>query len=170
MHYIPSVGVFEDGRAFGVRGPCYERPDERTVEAATGAVASRDSAMTGIEREYIEAILGAFEDGDEDDVSAVFAEDGVFIDPEYPNGEYHGPAGVRRALERRSERTTGEARFVVRNFWADGTSCAIEVETHRTATHGSERAFPQVFVVEMENGRIARWQSYLPCSPREEVD
>ena len=43
--------------------------------------------------------LGAFEQGDIDDVSAVFAEDGVFVDPRAPAEEYHGPAGVRRALE-----------------------------------------------------------------------
>jgi ketosteroid isomerase-like protein len=126
--------------------------------------------MTTVEREYIEAVLGAFEQGDADDASAVFAEDGVFVDPRYPDEEYHGPEGVRRALEQGFENAIERSRFVVRNFWTNGASCAVEVESHHVTTDGSERAFSQVFVVETDNGRVTRWQSYLPCSPREGTD
>ena len=121
--------------------------------------------MTTVEREYIEAVLGAFEQGDADDASAVFAEDGVFVDPRYPDEEYHGPEGVRRALEQGFESATERSRFIVRNFWSAETSCVVEVETYYRTADGSERAFPQVFVVEMDNGRVARWQAYPSCSP-----
>jgi ketosteroid isomerase-like protein len=121
--------------------------------------------MTRVEREYIEAILGAFEDGDADDVSAVFAEDAVFVDPWYPGEEYHGPAGVRRAIEGGPRNVIERSEFVVRNFWSAETSCVVEVETYYRTADDSERAFPQVFVVEMDNGRVARWQAYPSCSP-----
>ena len=81
-----------------------------------------------IEREYIEAALRAFEAKDIEDASAVFAEDGVFIDPHSPNEEYHGPQGVRRALEWMFDNTIEQLDFIVRNFWTGETSCVIEVE------------------------------------------
>jgi ketosteroid isomerase-like protein len=123
-----------------------------------------------IEREYIEVALGAFEAKDIEDASAVFAEDGVFIDPHSPNEEYHGPQGVRRALEWMFDNTIEQLDFIVRNFWTGETSCVIEVETHQVTMDGSELAYPQVFVVEMDNGHVTRWQSYLPYPPAEKGD
>jgi ketosteroid isomerase-like protein len=86
------------------------------------------SPVTMIEREYIEAALGAFEAKDIEDASAVFAENGVFIDPHSPNEEYYGPQGVRRALEWMFDNTIEQLDFIVRNFWTGETSCVIEVE------------------------------------------
>ena len=54
------------------------------------------------EREQIEGGLTAFEDRDAATASEFWAEDGVFIDPQYPESEYRGPDEIRGRLSGRS--------------------------------------------------------------------
>jgi ketosteroid isomerase-like protein len=123
-----------------------------------------------IEREYNEAALGAFEAKDIEDASAVFAEDGVFIDPHSPNEEYHGPQGVRRALEWMFDNTIEQLDFYRPQFLDGRDIVRHRSRTHQVTMDGSELAYPQVFVVEMDNGHVTRWQSYLPYPPAEKGD
>ena len=55
------------------------------------------------EREQIEGVLTAFEDGDAATAPEFWAEDGVFIDPHYSESEYRGPDESQGALERALE-------------------------------------------------------------------
>jgi ketosteroid isomerase-like protein len=47
----------------------------------------------------------------------------------------------------------------------DDETFAVEVNTHHTMQDGAEVDFPQVFIIESENGQVTRWQSYLPFPP-----
>lgn len=116
-------------------------------------------------REQLEDVLAAFEDRDTVAASEAYAEDGVFIDPHYPDSAYRGPDEVRAALDWALENIVEQPGFTLRNVWEDGKTIAAEVDTHHTMKDGTEAEFPQVFIIESEQGRITRWQSYLPFPP-----
>ena len=116
-------------------------------------------------RDQIEDVLTAFEDRDPVAASDVYAEDGVFIDPHYPEPEYCGREEIREALEWALENIVEQPGLTIRNVWEDDGTFAVEVDTHHTMKDGTEAEFPQVFIIESENGQITRWQSYLPFSP-----
>lgn len=125
-------------------------------------MASTEDTFT---REQIEDVLAAFEDRDVVAVSEAYAEDGVFIDPHYPEPEYRGPEEIREALEWALENVVEQPGLTVRNVWDEGETFAVEVDTHHTMKDGTEVDFPQVFIIESEDGRVTRWQSYLPFPP-----
>lgn len=121
-------------------------------------MAAHEDTLT---REEIESVLRAFEDGD----TASAAEDGVFVDPYYPEPEYQGPEEIRAALDWALENVVERPGLTVRNAWNDGETFAVEVDTHHTMQDGIDIEFRQVFVVEGEGGEVTRWQSYLPFPP-----
>lgn len=116
-------------------------------------------------RDRIETVLTAFENGDVEAASEIYAEDGVFIDPQYPEPEYRGPEEIREALEWALEHVVEQPGLTIRNVWEDGETFAVEVDTHHTMQDGTTADFPQVFVIESEDGQVTRWQSYLPFPP-----
>ncbi|MDS0477185.1 nuclear transport factor 2 family protein [Natrinema sp. 1APR25-10V2] len=123
---------------------------------------ANDDTLT---REQIEDLLRAFEKGDTETAAAFWAEDGVFIDPHYPEPEYRGPDEIRRALDWALENIVEEPGLTVRKVWEDDGTFALEVNTHHLMQDGAEVDFPQVFVIESDAGAIARWRSYLPFPP-----
>lgn len=116
-------------------------------------------------RERVEEVLAAFEDRDAVTASEVWAENGVFIDPHYPDSEYHGRDEIRAALEWALENIVEQPGFTIRNVCEDSNTFAVEVETHHVTQDGTDREFPQVFIVEGDGGQVTRWQSYLPFPP-----
>lgn len=120
-------------------------------------------------RDQIEDVLRAFEERDAVAASEVYAEDGVFIDPHYPEAEYRGPAEVREALEWALENIVDRPGLTIRNVWEDDKTFAVEVDTHHTMKDGREVDFPQVFIIESEDGQVTRWQSYLPFPPPDDA-
>jgi uncharacterized protein (TIGR02246 family) len=119
-------------------------------------------------RDRIETALKAFENRDAAAAASAYAENGVFVDPHYPEPEYRGREAIREALEWALANAVERPGFTVRNVVEEGDACAVEVDTHHVATDGSEREFPQVFVVEGGPDGIARWRTYLPFPPDEE--
>lgn len=120
--------------------------------------------------QQIEGVLRAFEEGDTVAASEFWGEDGVFIDPHYPDPVYRGPTQIRQALDWALDTIVEEPGLSVRNVWEDeaGVTFAVEVDTHHTMQDGTETDFPQAFIVETEDSQIARWQSYLPYPPPDE--
>ena len=116
-------------------------------------------------REHIEGVLRAFESGETARAAAFWADDGVFVDPHYPEPAYRSPVEIREALDWALEHVVEEPRLTVRTVWKDGERFAVEVDTNHRMQDGREVDFPQVFVVEGEDGAISRWQSYLPFPP-----
>jgi len=123
---------------------------------------STEDAFT---REQIEGVLRSFEEGDTAAASEFWAEDGVFVDPHYPESEYRGPDEIRAALDWALENVVEQPGLSIRNVWKEGDTFAVEVDTHHVMKDGSEAEFPQVFVVESADGKVTRWQSYLPFPP-----
>lgn len=60
---------------------------------------AEESGKDSFTRDQIKDVLIAFEDGDVVAASEIYAEDGVFIDPHYPEPEYRGPDEIREALK-----------------------------------------------------------------------
>lgn len=116
-------------------------------------------------REQIEGVLTAFEERDTATASEFWAEDGVFIDPHYPASKYSGPDEIRGALDWALENIVEQPGLTIRTVWEDGDTFAVEVDTNHTMQNGTEVDFPQVFIIESEDGQITRWQSYLPFPP-----
>lgn len=115
--------------------------------------------------DQIKKTLNAFENRDTVAAASVWAEDGTFIDPHYPESEYHGRETIRGALDWALTNLVEQPGFTVRNVVTEGDVCAVEVDTHHVMKDGSEREFPQVFIVEGGEEGITRWRTYLPFPP-----
>ena len=113
------------------------------------------------EREQIEGALTAFEDRDAATASEFWAEDGVFIDPQYPESEYRGPDEVQGALEWALKNIVEQPGLTIRTVWEGHDTVAVEVDTHHLMQDGTEVDFPRVLIIESEHGQVTRWQSYL---------
>lgn len=94
-------------------------------------------------RERIDAVLGAFEDGDAETAASFRAADGTFVDPHYPEPEYRGPEEVRAALDWALDDLLERPGLTVRQVWEDDGTFAMEVDTHHTVRDGSEVDFPR---------------------------
>lgn len=116
-------------------------------------------------REDIEAMLSTWEDGDAEAAAEFWAEDGEFIDPQYPETFYEGRDQVQEGLAWALENPLDIPKVIVRRVWQDGEDFAVEVDTRHTMEDGSQVDYPQAFIVEGENGKIKRWQTYTPFSP-----
>ncbi|SEL77865.1 nuclear transport factor 2 family protein [Haloferax larsenii] len=115
-------------------------------------------------REDIDRIFEAWEDKDPVVPAEYWADDGVYIDPHYPESQYEGPEEVRRVLETSLQEIIAQPRLAIENLWKDDDTFVVEVQTNHRMMDGSEVDYPQVFVIETEDGEITRWQSYLPFS------
>lgn len=113
-------------------------------------------------REHINESLKAFETRDAVAAASAYADEGVFIDPHYPENEYHWRETIREAFDWALTNLVDQPGFTVRTFVSEGDTCAVEVDTHHVAKDGSELEFPQVFVVEGGSEGIERWRTYLP--------
>lgn len=109
-----------------------------------------------------------FERRDFENAAKAFAEDGVFIDPHYPEPEFRGHDEIREAFEWVFENVIDDIDLTIRNFWASGLTCAAEVETRQLMKNGSEHEFSQAFIAEFDDElRLVRLQAYLPYGPPE---
>lgn len=101
-----------------------------------------------------------------DAVLAAFTDDGVLIDPHYPDPEMRGKAAIAAGLEFGfgSMKTFG---FDERRYFLspDGTSLVVHCLCHHVLQGGRPLTFPQVFVVETRDGLISRWQAFEPYGP-----
>lgn len=113
----------------------------------------------------IDAVLWAFEARNPEQAAAHWADDGVFIDPHYPETEYRGRQAIADALAWALDTIVAQPDLTVRRRWGQDGDFAVEVETTHTMQDGTEADFRQVFIVETQAGEITRWQSYLPYPP-----
>lgn len=103
---------------------------------------------------------------DADAVLAAFSDDGVFIDPHYPDAEMRGRAAIVEGL-RFSFGAIQTFAFDERRYFtgSDGTSLVIRCECHHLLPGGRVLDFPQVFVMDTAEGRITRLQAFEPYGP-----
>lgn len=125
--------------------------------------------VTGAEprtpRDVVTTALRALEKRDAAAAASTFAADGVLVDPQYPQSEYHGRETVRRAFERGLADVAERPQFAVRRFLAAAGICAVEVDTDHATRADSDGEASQVFVVDVTDEGIARWRTYHDCSP-----
>ncbi len=114
-----------------------------------------------VERAYVERALDTVMALDVEGTMALFADDALLFDPHYPVPAMKGKAAIRQGLEwgMGSMQKMG---FVIRGFWTTGDSAVVETDTHHVLKGGMKLDFPQVFVIETCDGKISRWQSYVP--------
>lgn len=115
-------------------------------------------------REVLKGLIAAFEAKDLEAVIQYFADDAIFFDPHYPVPRMEGTAAIRQGMAW-GQRNMEKPGFTVRHFWSDGSKGAVELDTRHVFKGGMTAKFDQVFVFELENGKLTRLQSYLPYSP-----
>ena len=120
--------------------------------------------MTTTTKTQIKEMLDAFEAKDAAAFLNHFAEDAILFDPHYPEPEMQGKAAIRNGLSFAFNMISRPG-FHLENFWTDGRTGAVEVQTHHIFQDGNEARFPQVFVFEMQNNLLTRLQSYVPYPP-----
>lgn len=113
----------------------------------------------------IDDALIALENRDAAAAASMYAADGVFIDPHYSTFEYYGRETIRETSDWVPTAIMERLGFPVRDFVEEGDTYAVEVDTHHIAKDGSEREFPQAFVVEEDDNGIRRRQTYLSFPP-----
>ncbi|WP_336363662.1 nuclear transport factor 2 family protein [Halalkalicoccus salilacus] len=97
--------------------------------------------------------------------ASMYATDGVFIDPPYSTFEYQRRETIRETFDRVPTDVVNRLGFPVRDFVEEGDTYAVEVDTHHIAKDGSEREFPQAFVIEENDNGTKRRQTYLSFPP-----
>ncbi len=117
-----------------------------------------------MDRETIENVFALFESKNLDAFMDLFADDGVVLDPHYPNPEMRGKAAIRQGLEW-AMGNMEQPGFTIRNLWIDGDKAAVEVDTNHVFKGGMKLVTDQVFVIETRDGLITRIQAYLPYRP-----
>jgi ketosteroid isomerase-like protein len=115
-------------------------------------------------RTLLERGLQAFEVKDIQALSNIFASDAVFYDPHYPTPELQGKTAIRQGFEYAFS-IIKQPGFTIRNFWGNGQSGVAEVDTHHVFQDNTEIRFPQVFVVEVKEELVTRFQVYVPYPP-----
>ena len=115
-------------------------------------------------REVLRGLISAFEAKDLEAVMQYFADDAIFFDPHYPIPRMEGTAAIRRGMAW-GLRNMEKPGFIVRHFWSDGNMGAVELDTHHVFKGGMTAEFDQVFVFELQNGKLTRLRSYLPYPP-----
>ncbi|NWJ48413.1 MAG: nuclear transport factor 2 family protein [Chloroflexi bacterium] len=109
-------------------------------------------------------LLAAFENKDLQTILAAFAEDGILIDPHYPQVEMRGKAAIERGIKW-GLGSLEKPGFKILRHWVNGESATFEVATHHIIRGPIKANFSQIFVVESRNGLITRLQSYPNYGP-----
>jgi hypothetical protein len=113
-----------------------------------------------------DANLDAVTAKDAEGVVSGFAEDGVLIDPHYPDSEMRGRAAIVAGLQFAFGGMRSFA-FDDRRYFFDsgGTSLVIHCSCHHVLNGGRLLDFAQVFVIDTRAGRITRCQAFEPYGP-----
>ncbi len=114
----------------------------------------------------VKAFFEAVEAKDLELVMTYYAEDADFIDPHYPKVHMKGKREIEKGLIWGFNGLKKLGFTIEKTFESDdGKSIAIEVATAHVLPNGKALNFPQVFIVEVEAGKITRLQAYEPYGP-----
>ena len=113
-----------------------------------------------VARRMLEAIIAK----DKDRILALFTDDAVFFDPHYPEATMRGKAAIAAGMDF-AFGLLEQPGFTVLRTWQNNGSVVLETDTHHFLINGAEMRFPQVFVVDVQEGRVSRWQSFTPYPP-----
>lgn len=95
---------------------------------------------------------------------ALFADDASFFDPHYPTPLMQGKDAIRGNMAW-ALGFLREMHWTVLRSWESADSVVLEVDTRHVGPDGSLITPPQVFVVDVKDGQVTRWQSFVPYPP-----
>ncbi len=96
----------------------------------------------------------------------LFADDAVLIDPHFPTSPMQGKAAIKKGFQGAISGMRSFGYTLVNYFESEnGQRAAVETATHHVLKVGTKLNFPQVFIFEVMDGRIARLQAYEPYGP-----
>lgn len=120
--------------------------------------------MAASPREVALELLAALSAKDLDRMNAVLTDDSSVFDPHYPTPLMQG----RAAINGNMAWVFGflkELHWTVLRTWEADDSVVFEVSTAHVMQDGSLLTPPQVFVADVKDGKVTRWQSFLPYPP-----
>lgn len=122
--------------------------------------------QTATARGLFDGALYALRAKDVGALLAQWADDGVFIDPHFPEPEMRGHAAIA-AGHRWAFAGMRRFGFTLHRWFdgADASSGAAEVATHHVLRTGRRLEFPQVFVVDSRDGLLTSLRAYEPYGP-----
>jgi ketosteroid isomerase-like protein len=135
-----------------------------TVRCSPFTFSQEIKPMSTITQTHIETLLNAFTNKEMSTLMNAFAEDAIFVDPHYPEPQVQGKAAIQQGFEF-AFNTIKQPGFSIRHFWANDHTGAAEVDTHHIFQDGNEVRFPQLFVFEMRDNLLTRFQAYVPYPP-----
>lgn len=117
-------------------------------------------------RRLVERTFRAVEAKNLDGVLACFAAGAEMFDPHYPTPLMVGHAAIADGL-RWGFASMERFGFTVTNYFEspDGSSAALEVDSHHVLKVGMKLDFPQAFFVTVRDGTITRLRAYEPYGP-----
>ncbi len=117
-----------------------------------------------MQREVIDGLVQAFQAKDLEAALAFFTEDAEVYDPHYPVAEMRGKEAIRRGFSWAFSHMARPGFTIQRVYTEDGRG-VVEVDTHHRFKNGLELKFSQLFLYEVQDGRIRRLQAYVPYPP-----
>lgn len=109
-------------------------------------------------------LLAAMTAKNKTDILALMADDAVLFDPHYPSPLMTGKAAISEGMDFAFGMLKQPGWTVLRS-WENGSSVVFEVDTHHEMINGMMVTPKQVFVVDVKDGKIASWQSFVPYPP-----
>ena len=126
---------------------------------------TKETKMTNA-KDILQTTFTALEARDKANAMTLFTDDAVLFDPHYPSPEMKGRAAIEKGLDW-GLKSMEKFGFTIEKVYMgeDGTSCAVEVDTHHVLKGGKELRFPQAFFVETKGGKITALRAYEPYGP-----
>ncbi|WP_299880479.1 nuclear transport factor 2 family protein [uncultured Sulfitobacter sp.] len=117
-------------------------------------------------KDALQGLFTALEERNHAAAMDCFTDDAVLFDPHYPTPKMEGRAAIAKGLTwgLKSMKQFG---FTIEKTYQgeNGTSCAVEIDTHHFLSGGQELRFPQAFFVETTDGKISAFRAYEPYGP-----
>jgi ketosteroid isomerase-like protein len=114
--------------------------------------------------EALRAVCDAWEAGDPDAAASLFADDGVYEDPLYPE-PLHGPEAIRAGLVE-GMGAIDDCRVTLDPVMEEGDRVlAVGFFASRLRDGGERFDFPFAILVELRGGRISRLAEYFDTRP-----
>ena len=99
-------------------------------------------------------------------ILSCFADDALVIDPHYPEPRMQGKAAISAGLLWAFGSMRKMGFKIIKYYEApDGTSAAVEIDTAHVLKSGMKLRFPQVFIIDVRDGKVTRLQAYEPYGP-----
>ena len=117
-----------------------------------------------LNRENIELLFESFSNKDIEKVMSVFDNDSIFIDAHYPEKEMIGAHSIRRGLSW-SINNMSSMKFTILNLWISEDKASVEVFAEHKLKIGLKLNFKEVFIIEIKNQKIKRFEAFLPYPP-----